>query len=81
MVEDDRQGPDLAALWLVTAMGFTGQSDVVSLTPGWLGDLLRRHPFVYGSPVGRSRRSGPSYNTSAHALLRPSLRAAGFPGP
>ena len=27
-------------------MGFTGQPDVVSLTPGWLGDLLRKHGFM-----------------------------------
>ena len=27
-------------------MGFIGQPDVVSLTPGWLGDLVRRHGFV-----------------------------------
>ena len=45
MVDDDRQGPDLAALWLVTAMGFSSEPDVVSLTPGWLGELVRRHGF------------------------------------
>ncbi len=34
MVEDDRMGPELAALWQLQHLAFT--PDAVSITPGWL---------------------------------------------
>ncbi len=44
MVEDDRQGPHLAALWQLQHMAFT--PDAHSVTPGWLRRQLAEIGFI-----------------------------------
>ena len=45
MVEDDRTGPPMAALWQLQHMAFT--PDARSVTPGWLRTRLHEVGFVY----------------------------------
>ena len=44
IVDDDRTGPPLSALWQLQHMTFT--PDARSVTPGWLSDVLRDAGFV-----------------------------------
>lgn len=44
MVEDDRTGPAMAALWQLQHMAFT--PDARSVTPGWLKEHMRNVGFV-----------------------------------
>jgi 2-hydroxy-4-(methylsulfanyl)butanoate S-methyltransferase len=44
IVDDDRTGPSLAALWQLQHMTFT--PDAVSVTPGWLSGVLQGVGFV-----------------------------------
>ena len=44
MVEDDRMGPELAALWQLQHLAFT--PDAVSITPAWLKDIMLQCGFV-----------------------------------
>lgn len=44
MVEDDRAGPPLAAMWALQHMVFTPRA--ASLTPGYLADLLEKSGFA-----------------------------------
>lgn len=43
MVDDDRQGPELAALWQLQHLAFT--PDAVSITPGWLAEKMVAEGF------------------------------------
>ena len=43
MVDDDRSGPPLAALWLLNAI--TIDADVATLTPAWLRRTVRNAGF------------------------------------
>lgn len=44
MVNDDRQGPTLAALWQLQHMAFT--PDAASSTPGWVAGLMAEQGFT-----------------------------------
>ena len=44
MVEDDRTGPPMAALWQLQHMAFT--PDARSVTPGWLQSKLEETGFT-----------------------------------
>ncbi len=44
MVEDDRTGPPMAALWQLQHMAFT--PDARSVTPGWLKDTMAAAGFT-----------------------------------
>jgi ubiquinone/menaquinone biosynthesis C-methylase UbiE len=44
MVEDDRTGPPMAALWQLQHMAFTPEA--LSVTPGWLNERLKEAGFL-----------------------------------
>jgi ubiquinone/menaquinone biosynthesis C-methylase UbiE len=44
MVEDDRTGPSMAALWQLQHMAFTPEA--LSITPGWLKERLKETGFL-----------------------------------
>ena len=44
MVEDDRNGPHLAALWQLQHLAFTPTDK--SITPSWVSKLLKEQGFI-----------------------------------
>jgi len=44
MVEDDRNGPHLAALWQLQHLAFTPTAK--SITPNWVSNVLKEHGFI-----------------------------------